>query len=142
MFDTRRYLFCDTGGGYFHQWYAETMKIPNITKTDSGIEDVGDLIRALTYLDPDTRVERVEVFTATGDGIEVYQKPIDMVIFCPACHKQHIDAPEPGKGWYNPPHTSHLCHYCGRVFRLADVPTNGVPCIQTKGKADTWQNIS
>lgn len=75
-------------------------------------------------------------------------QPIDMVLFCPNCGKQHIDAPDwmpvasktefaPLK-WDNPPHRSHLCHSCGTIWRPADVPTNGVEHTQTKGKADTW----
>lgn len=72
--------------------------------------------------------------------------PIPMILHCPACHLQHIDAPEeslgrrfldPGaKEWDNPPHRSHLCHGCGSIWRPADVPTEGVAAIQTKGSAD------
>lgn len=83
-------------------------------------------------------------------------RPIDMVLYCPKCGKQHIDAPSqscvhdacpraepcaPGacrETWTNPPHRSHLCHECGTIWRPADVPTNGVAAIATKGKADTW----
>ena len=81
----------------------------------------------------------------------VGQKPIDMLLFCPMCHTQHIDAPEQGQlisggpnagrvrpGWTNPPHRSHLCHSCGCIWRPADVPTNGVGKITTKGVADNW----
>jgi len=40
--------------------------------------------------------------------------PIDMVLFCPNCHAQHIDAPDARTpDWTNPPHRSHLCHGCG-----------------------------
>jgi len=96
---------------------------------------------------------------------------LNQLVFCPACHKQHVDKPEPcrmcdgtgkrsysmpgifingaecsscnGTGqWTNPPHKSHTCHYCGKVFRLADFPTNGVAVIQTVGKDDTWKNVS
>lgn len=80
--------------------------------------------------------------------------PIDMVLHCPACGKQHIDAREynsthvdpypsstggddPALSWTNPPHKSHLCHGCGHIWRPADVPTNGVAVVQTKGKADS-----
>jgi hypothetical protein len=78
-------------------------------------------------------------------------KPIDMVLHCPECGVQHIDAPEgepnlldaridedaPQKElWSNPPHRSHLCHGCGLVWRPADVATNGVKSIKTKGKED------
>lgn len=40
--------------------------------------------------------------------------------------------------WDNPPHKSHLCHGCGIIWRPADVPTNGVAEIKTKGENDTW----
>lgn len=76
-------------------------------------------------------------------------QPINMVLHCPRCGVQHIDAPEPDKvryedgvaynppGWTNPPHRSHLCHDCGHVWRPADVPTNGVAAVKTTGKADS-----
>jgi len=74
--------------------------------------------------------------------------PIDMVLHCPKCGKQHIDAPEwvddphdieqgQMRVWDNPPHRSHLCHGCGHVWRPADVPTNGVAAVKTRGKADS-----
>jgi len=61
--------------------------------------------------------------------------PIDMVLYCPACHTQHIDEPAPA--WSNPPHRSHLCHSCGHIWRPADVATNGVKVVKTRGKADS-----
>ncbi|HJS82373.1 MAG TPA: hypothetical protein VJ742_06005, partial [Nitrososphaera sp.] len=64
--------------------------------------------------------------------------PIDMILPCPNCGKLHVDAPEPENGWDNPSHKSHLCHGCGTIFRPADVPTNGVAAIKTRGDADTW----
>lgn len=92
--------------------------------------------------------------------------PIDMVLHCPACGLQHIDARDcvfdhfdpPGSEtppdeyaeriremqewerthtWNNPPHRSHLCRGCGHVWRPADVPTNGVAAVQTRGNADS-----
>lgn len=88
-----------------------------------------------------------------------WQAPIDMVLHCPACGLQHIDEPERNEGkcrcgvsplgdcncachgmkWTNPPHRSHLCHNpeCGHIWRPADVPTNGVQAVKTKGKADS-----
>ncbi len=64
--------------------------------------------------------------------------PIDMVLHCPKCGLQHIDAPdERTHGWRNEPHRSHLCHGCGHIWRPADVPTNGVAAVATKGKADS-----
>lgn len=80
--------------------------------------------------------------------------PIPMILHCPKCGLQHIDQPEPphtehivqggeifevdvSSAWTNPPHRSHLCHGCGRIWRPADVPTEGVAAIQTRGKADS-----
>lgn len=64
--------------------------------------------------------------------------PIPMVIHCPECGLQHIDASDPEKGWFNPPHKSHLCARCLCVWRVADVPTTGVAHTETVGDADTW----
>jgi hypothetical protein len=63
--------------------------------------------------------------------------PVPMLLFCPRCGTQHIDAPEPDTGWTNPPHRSHKCN-CGCIWRPADVPTDGVVSIRTRGSADTW----
>lgn len=73
-----------------------------------------------------------------------------MVLYCPACGTQHIDAPEFAEGspsttafaaiewaWSNPPHRSHLCAGCGHIWRPADVPTNGVSAVKTRGGADS-----
>ena len=82
-------------------------------------------------------------------------EPIDMVLHCPECHAQHIDGPELESipwvevgaplsprnvhaAWANPPHRSHLCHQCGTIWRPADVCTNGVAAIGTRGRGDTW----
>lgn len=85
----------------------------------------------------------------SGQGVgsqEGFSAPIDMVLHCPSCGLQHIDEPEqsvdvdgysPRIDWGNPPHRSHLCHGCGHIWRPADVPTNGVKAVQTRGKADS-----
>lgn len=61
---------------------------------------------------------------------------VNMLLYCPECYAQHIDEPQPEIGWSNPPHKSHECQSCGYVWRPADIPTNGVAEIQTKGKRD------
>lgn len=76
--------------------------------------------------------------------------PIDMVLYCPKCGEQHIDHEESWGGeqgpfasgasasrWTNPPHKSHLCKHCGHQWRPADVPTNGVAAVKTKGENDS-----
>jgi hypothetical protein len=72
-------------------------------------------------------------------------KPTDVVLHCPVCGRLHIDQPNPTIGWTNPSHKSHLCRVedggCGTVWRPADVPTNGVERVQTRGKADTWPEL-
>jgi hypothetical protein len=66
------------------------------------------------------------------------ESPIPMILHCPRCGLQHIDAPdERTEGWVNPPHRSHLCHGCGNIWRPADVPTEGVTAIQTRGANDS-----
>lgn len=66
------------------------------------------------------------------------EKPIDMVLYCPKCGKQHIDAPdERTPDWTNPPHKSHLCHGCGHIWRPSDTPTNGVERTASGKDADT-----
>lgn len=63
--------------------------------------------------------------------------PIDMILFCPSCGLQHIDAPDPARfEWVNQPHRTHLCASCGHLWRPADVPTNGVLEIITPGSKE------
>lgn len=70
--------------------------------------------------------------------IDGLRAPVQMILFCPSCGTQHVDAPdERTPGWENPPHRSHLCHGCGCIWRPADVATVGVAEIKTRGKADT-----
>lgn len=65
------------------------------------------------------------------------ETPIDMLLWCPSCGLQHVDAPdEQTPGWTNPPHRSHRCKGCGHIWRVCDRPTNGVAEISTFGKAD------
>lgn len=63
----------------------------------------------------------------------------NMLLWCPRCGEQHVDAPEPAAGWTNPPHRSHQCHGCGCIWRPADFYTNGITGIGTSGAADTYQ---
>jgi len=70
--------------------------------------------------------------------VYMYGRPIDILLQCPRCFLPHVDAPEPANGWTNPPHRSHQCHGCGMIWRPADVPTNGVASIRTRGKSDGW----
>lgn len=79
--------------------------------------------------------------------------PVDMLLFCPHCGEQHIDAARPNicqecgahkvscgcpafVAWMNPPHKSHRCEMCNHVWRPADIPTNGVMQIKTAGSND------
>ena len=52
--------------------------------------------------------------------------PIDMLLFCPRCGMQHVDAPNEAQGWTNPPHATHTCQGCGLLWRPSNVNTNGV----------------
>lgn len=80
-----------------------------------------------------------EIATEKAVALErAASQPVPMVLHCPACNTQHIDKPEPERGWDNPPHKSHLCHGCGIVWRPADVPTVGVESVTSRGNKDTW----
>lgn len=84
---------------------------------------------------------------------ELNDKPIPMIIFCPRCGVQHVDAAEPHKedcqavtiaeqtecicgAWLNPPHRSHLCHDCGHIWRPSLARTTGVAEIRILGDHD------
>lgn len=84
--------------------------------------------------------------------------PIRMLLACPKCQRQHIDTPQPHRegcaslrpthreswpretcdcgAWQNPPHRTHQCQHCGHLWRPADVPTEGVEALVTKGAND------
>lgn len=90
------------------------------------------------------------------NGAHDNPEPIDMVLHCPKCGKQHIDAPEPSmvgfdaalyggdwpNRWTNPPHRTYLCGGCGHKWRPANVPTNGVAALKKEDAAqpakDWW----
>lgn len=95
-----------------------------------GEEDVLTMRRALVHYE---EIRRDLEGTPTAPA-----QPIDMVLHCPKCGLQHIDAPdERTPDWKNEPHRSHLCHGCGHIWRPADVATNGVQAVKTKGNADS-----
>lgn len=79
-------------------------------------------------------------------------EPIDMLLTCPQCHRQHIDEPDPLGGasvgpdgresrWENPPHRSHLCRYCWTVWRPAEVATNGVARLASGHQLPKLDNL-
>jgi hypothetical protein len=77
----------------------------------------------------------VAVGTPDERSVPLYTVPIDMVLHCPNCGAQHIDAVT--ETWPNDPHRTHLCHYCEHRWRPADVATNGVEAVKTRGKDDS-----
>jgi hypothetical protein len=92
-------------------------------------------------------------FFVFGDVLEKFNQMLlgraipdgsfDMILHCPNCGNQHIDAPDDqyyGGGttaegfeprWDNPPHKTHCCEICNHEWRPADFPTNGVAEIHT-----------
>ena len=50
-------------------------------------------------------------------------EPLELLIFCPVCKKQHIDVGE----FATTPHKRHACQGCGLLFSVTkDVPNIGV----------------
>ena len=127
---------------------ATTLRGPHGVELQSGGFTMTDLHgrEVAVTLDPRERAALVVAMLtswhpeATGDRLWPAKalEPLPMVLHCPACGTQHIDKPEPDKGWANPPHKSHLCRACGVIWRPADVPTVGVEAASTRGKVDTW----
>ena len=136
----------------------DTRDVINAERKQSWLDDygTGGRAKAATYtvplvraaLDSAARPAAVGTIGHVGDGpttlaaavaplLAAAAAPIDMVLYCPACGMQHIDAPEGDAEWTNPPHRSHLCGGCGHVWRPADVPTNGVAAVKTAGKTDS-----
>jgi hypothetical protein len=62
---------------------------------------------------------------ANACGPQSSEAPIDMLLFCPRCGLQHVDAPDPETGWTNPPHATHTCKGCGLNWRPSNALTNG-----------------
>lgn len=83
-------------------------------------------------------------------------EPVALLLFCPRCEAQHVDASERDSHawckvcksppaapcyegctvWQNPPHRSHKCHHCNYVWRPADVFTTGIEQLETRGAND------
>lgn len=90
-------------------------------------------------IDDDTPVLQ---FMGSGASCQVYAKdvrnianldasaPIPMLLYCPRCEKQHIDAPEPEKQWSNPPHATHTCKGCGLLWRPSNRNTTGIEKLE------------
>jgi hypothetical protein len=87
---------------------------------------------------PDLAQIPLEIYLFTDLAI-AWERAVPMILHCPCCHRQHIDAPDPATGWTNPPHKSHKCQYCGAIWRPADIETFGVARIATRGREDTWE---
>lgn len=59
-------------------------------------------------------------------------EPIEMLLFCPRCGMQHVDAPNAVQGWTNPPHATHTCQGCGLLWRPSNENTTGALHIAVK----------
>ena len=81
------------------------------------------------------KLEALATVEALLARIADLERPIDMVLHCPECGAQHIDAVT--ETWPNEPHRTHLCGACGYRWRPADVATNGVAAVKTRGKDDS-----
>lgn len=77
-----------------------------------------------------------EVIVPAPEFLAWFKRPIDIILHCPSCERQHID--RPFGSWKNHPHKSHLCESCGCIWRPSDRETNGVAEIHTRGKDDTF----
>lgn len=103
--------------------------------TDDVTEGMVEAGRKALYEPALDDAERVQTLYSTMRAIAPRRvEPVDMLLWCPACGTQHIDAPN--GDWQNPPHRSHLCAHCSWQWRPSDTPTNGVAALHTAGKHD------
>lgn len=101
----------------------------------AALTEAGEGKRKELSFDKWTDVEPVLTDVEAGEGAEM---PLDILLFCPHCGTQHIDAPDDRTpDWTNPPHKTHLCHECKHLFRPSDKPTNGVATIKSKSLVET-----
>ena len=82
-----------------------------------------------------------------------HRTPIQMILFCPKCHVQHIDELEPAGSRLNPsavdidwakrPHRTHLCKMstCGYEFRPTNFATVGVAELPANEKRPERNNV-
>jgi rubrerythrin len=135
-----------------HEHSEESAKFASVNEMFEGLDGEIHLINegvnkkaSLQTILPDAQIE-----------------PVDMLLFCPNCGQRHVDEAKPDvcetcggekddfprnegalictceafTAWLNPLHKSHRCNFCNHVFRPADVPTNGVAALKTKGERD------
>jgi hypothetical protein len=107
----------------------------NLLKSDFHHLKEGELVVGVNNLEMFARANRFTEF------VRIYEpgtdpQPVDLLLYCPNCGRQHVDQPQPEKDWSNPSHRSHECQHCFWKWRPADVPTNGIAELQTKGKND------
>lgn len=63
--------------------------------------------------------------------------PMDAILHCPVCHAQHRDDDD-AQCRCAPNYTSHLCRFCGNIWRPAARATYGVEALELHGRTDTW----
>lgn len=71
--------------------------------------------------------------------VDLVTAPVPMLLHCPHCGHQHIDCPSPETGWQNPPHRTHLCALCHRLWRPSNRYTVGVERIESLAVIDPSQ---
>lgn len=59
-----------------------------------------------------------------GGKVDILVRPLRMLLWCPACHVQHVDRDL----WATEEkaHKKHLCEKCGHIWQPANVHTVGV----------------
>lgn len=88
----------------------------------------------ITGVEEETGVEHV-----TCDECLKAVPPEHLVLFCPACNKQHLDIPDGEIDWSKHLHRTHKCVNtpegpntgCGNLWRPKKIPTFGVASVST-----------
>ena len=134
-----------SAGGDMHGPITETVVMP--------LADYLNFRRDLDAISTGRPANALENLRVLEMHLRAQTGVVPMILRCPRCQLQHIDAPEPHEvigaegrthesGWTNPPHRSHLCAGCGYIWRPADVPTTGVAAITTRGQNDSQPGLT
>lgn len=117
----------------YGEYYLSVKEVP----APRDLEDLFERLERMAIdMKSEDKVAILEACLTISNLSTLHEQPIAMLLYCPACGLQHVDKPQPEKGWTNPPHRSHECQGCGHTWRPCDRATVGVQAIATTGSRD------
>lgn len=104
----------------FHQRYQLWAHLGRLPPEPEAFRKISsDLIHDLNYF---RNIVVTRITQRENGGIDETHTPVAMLLWCPSCHRRHIDTDK----FASKVHHTHACQSCGMVWRPALVPTVGV----------------